>query len=117
MYAPVAGNEECLAVYCTTPDKASAESMGETLVRERLAACVNIVEGITSLYWWGGSVTRDNECACILKTTRGRYAKLEARIRELHTYDVPCIVAVPVTLGNPAFLDWVRAETNPFATA
>ena len=117
MHTPAAKEEECLVVYVTAPDKASAESMGEILVRERLVACANIVDAVTSLYWWGDKMERANECVCLLKTTRSRYADLETRIRQIHPYDVPCITAMSITLGNPEYLDWVRAATKPLGAA
>ena len=119
MPAPNAAScaDDCLLVYITVPDRAAAESISQALVSERLAACANIVDSVTSLYWWQGVLEGSSECVCILKTTRDRYGALEVRARELHAYDVPCIVALPIVCGNADFFDWIRAETRPRAMA
>ncbi len=102
--------DDCLLVYMTAPDKASAAACCETLVRERLAACANILDGVSSIYWWKGKLETADEIVCILKTTRNRFPAFTARARELHSYETPCIVALPLTDGYPDFLNWIRAE-------
>lgn len=97
----------------TAPDRTLARELAETLVRERLAACANILDGIESVYWWQGEPQRAGETVCIAKTTAARYAALEQRAREMHPYEVPCIVALPVTRGHEPFLRWVDEETRP----
>ncbi len=103
--------DDCLLIYMTAPDNKSAVCWCETLVAERLAACANILDGVSSIYWWQGAVEKTAETVCILKTTRGRFAAFTARAQELHSYETPCIVALPLTDGLPDFLDWIRAET------
>ena len=101
----------CLFVYITMPDKASALSYCETLVRERFVACANILDGATSVYWWQDTLESGTECVCILKTTRERYPAFLARAKETHPYEVPCIVAWPIAAGNEDFLSWIYSET------
>jgi periplasmic divalent cation tolerance protein len=100
-------------VYVTTGDEAEAGRIAEAVVGERLAACANIIPGMRSVYRWQGKVERGQETVLILKTTAGRSTQLAARIKALHSYDVPCVVALEVEGGNPDFLAWVAAETSP----
>ena len=103
---------DAVFLYMTARDKTQAEDIGRRLVEERLAACVNILDGVRSLYWWDGAVRESSEAALIAKTVRGLAARVVARVRELHSYDVPCVVALPIEAGNPDFLDWIAAETK-----
>ena len=105
--------EETLFVYITAPDRLTARELSETLVRERLAACANILDGMESCYWWQGEMQRAAESVCILKTTASGFAALEKRALELHPYEVPCIVALPLMLGHAPFLRWIAEETQP----
>ncbi len=100
-----------LIVYVTMPDGASATTFSETLVRERLAACANILDNAKSVYWWRDVLETATETVCLFKTTRERFPAFLERAKKLHPYDVPCIVAWPVELGNKDFLEWIRAET------
>lgn len=109
-------SEDCLLVYITAPTDDAARTLCEVLVQERLAACANIVDNVSSLYWWQGSMERARECVCVLKTVRSRYTELEARVKAIHEYEVPCVVAIPIVAGNPDFLDWIRTETQPVTT-
>jgi periplasmic divalent cation tolerance protein len=99
-------------VYATAADAAEAERIARAVVEARLAACANIIDGMRSLYWWEGKVQDAREAVLILKTTRDRLEPLIARVKELHSYDCPCIEALPVTAGYPPFLDWVARETH-----
>jgi len=101
-----------LLCYCTCPDAASARRIAETLVGERLAACVNHLPGIRSTYRWEGAVHNDVEELPLIKTTEIRLGALKRRLPELHPYDVPELIAVPVTQGHEAYLDWVRRQTG-----
>jgi periplasmic divalent cation tolerance protein len=105
--------DQTLCVYMTAASAAEATRIGRALVEERLAACVNVLGGMHSIYRWQGAVEEADEVAMIAKTTVGRFAALERRARELHGYDVPCVVAWPHSRGNGPFLDWIRAETAP----
>jgi len=99
-------------VYVTAANAKEAASIGTTAVRERLAACVNVLGAVRSVYWWGGRVCRGREIAFVAKTSAGRVEALVRRMRELHSYETPCIVAWPIRAGNPDFLAWVREETR-----
>jgi periplasmic divalent cation tolerance protein len=99
--------------YVTAKDARQADRLAAALVRERLAACANILGGIQSVYRWKGRVERGREVALILKTRRTLVPALTERIRKLHTYECPCVIALPVLGGNPDFLAWLAAETEP----
>ncbi|NJB67376.1 periplasmic divalent cation tolerance protein [Desulfobaculum xiamenense] len=104
---------DAILVYITASNAEEAERIGRMLVSRRLAACVNIGQGIRSLYWWDGAVQSDSETAFIAKTVRGRFAELAQAVREVHSYETPCIVALPVVDGDPDFLDWLRDNARP----
>ena len=99
-------------IYVTTPDAATAERIGRTLVEERLAACANILPAMRSIYRWKGAVEQADEAVLILKTAADRVSALTERVAALHPYETPCIVALPIAAGNPAYLDWITAETH-----
>jgi periplasmic divalent cation tolerance protein len=101
-----------LAVYITCADLDEARRIGRALVEERLAACVNIRMHET-IYRWQGAIEQGSEAGLLAKTTAEAYPALEARVRALHSYTLPCIVAWPFTAGLPAYLDWVASETAP----
>ena len=86
--------------------------IGKTLVSNRLAACVNIIENMNSIYMWDGKLQDDKETILIAKTTKARVPDLIEKVNTLHTYDCPCIVSLPVSDGNPAFLNWVANEVQ-----
>lgn len=104
-------NNTYLIVYMTARDRNQARHIGAALVRERLAACVNVLGPITSIYRWKESVQQDREVAFLAKTTRARWPSLLKRVREMHTYETPCVIALPIRGGNPDFLRWLAAET------
>jgi periplasmic divalent cation tolerance protein len=81
------------------------------VVQERLAACANIMGPVRSIYRWQGKVETAREVAVIFKTRRAQFDRLAARVKELHTYECPCVVALPIVGGLPAYLDWLAAET------
>ena len=99
-------------VYVTAPDKAEALRIGRNLVEDRLAACANILEGATSLYWWEGSVHEDHETILIVKTRESLVDAVIARVKSLHRYDCPCVISWPIESGNAAYLDWIKQETR-----
>jgi periplasmic divalent cation tolerance protein len=104
---------ETLLVITNLPDRASADALARALVERRAAACVNVLAPCTSVYRWKGAVETAEEYPLFAKTTRERYSLLERVVRELHPYELPEIIAVPVGGGLPAYLDWVAAETRP----
>ena len=95
----------------TAPDPAAGERLAETLVKERLATCANVVPGLTSIYWWEGKVERANETLLILKTVEARVAALRDRAVSLHSYAVPEVLVLDVADGHVPYLDWVRRES------
>ena len=99
-------------VYVTTPSHEEAEKIATCVVNEQLAACANIIDGVTSIYRWEEKLCRENETAMILKTTAAAGEKLIARIRELHSYECPCIVTLPIENGHPDFLRWIENQTT-----
>ena len=103
---------QAISVYIVAADMAEAERIAEALVDERLAACVNILGGVRSVYRWQGAVERADEVAMIAKTALGLFERLAARVRALHSYDTPAIVAWPIVAGDAAYLDWIAAETT-----
>jgi periplasmic divalent cation tolerance protein len=104
---------ETLLVFTNMPDRASAERLAQSLVEDRLAACVNILAPCRSVYRWKGKIEDAEEHPMLIKTTRDRYASLEAAIRAGHPYELPEIIAVPLAAGFTAYLDWVAAEMRP----
>lgn len=103
--------EICL-VYITASDMEEAAAIGRILVEERLAACANVHPPIRSIYRWEGAVAEDEEAVLIVKTRADLVDRLTQRVLERHSYDCPCIVALPVNGGNSAFLEWIEKETR-----
>ena len=101
-------SDEPQVVLCTVPDTDTAETIATTLVNEQLAACVNIVSGITSVYRWKDAVERDAECLLLIKTNTQAWPSLETRIRALHPYELPEIIAVPIATGQQDYLQWIN---------
>jgi len=97
-----------LMVYCTCPDHAAAVSMAEGIVDAELAACVNIVPGLTSIYQWQGERKQGTEELLLIKTTNAAYQALQQHIIDSHPYELPEVIAVSIDTGLPAYLDWVR---------
>jgi periplasmic divalent cation tolerance protein len=96
----------------TAPSHDVADRLVTTIVEERLAACGNIVPGLTSIYHWEGALQRDSEVLIIFKTTKAVLARLMARVDEIHPYDVPEVLAVPVTAGLDAYTTWVAENVH-----
>jgi Uncharacterized protein involved in tolerance to divalent cations len=112
MAHPLPTPDTVLLCYCSCPDAACAQGIAEALVGERLAACVNRVPGISSTYRWHGTVTTDSEVLLLIKTTTGRFEALRTRLLQLHPYELPELIAVPVGHGHKAYLEWVRANVT-----
>jgi len=103
---------QVVAVLITAPDDEIARRIAEALVEERLAACVNLLPGVRSIYRWQGAVEEASEVLLIAKTHAERVAALAARVRALHPYELPEVVALPVSDGSEAYLRWVVAESR-----
>ena len=101
-------SEQPLVVFVTAPSDAVAKEIGRRLVDERLAACVNVVPGVTSIYRWEDKQQESPESLLVIKTQSTRYADLERRVLDLHPYSVPEVLALPVQTGAAAYLRWVR---------
>ena len=99
-------------VLTTVPSDNRGEELARTLVDERLAACVNIYPAMVSFYRWHGKIERDEERQLVIKTTRDRVQALEARIKELHSYELPEFIVLGVTEGSEPYLGWVTDETR-----
>lgn len=98
-------------IYVTAANRDKALAIARKLVEERLVACVNVIDGATSLYWWEGAVQEEQEALLLAKTLSSNVSAVTRRVLELHDYSCPCVTALPLTGGNPAFLDWISAET------
>ena len=101
-----------LLVLTNCPDEESANAIALALVEERLAACVNILPRVQSVYRWQGAIESATEIPLFIKSTATNYPALEAAIRNRHPYQVPEIIALPVERGLPAYLDWIASETT-----
>ena len=104
-------NDKPILIYATFPSLQDAERIGGELVDCRLAACVNIIPGMTSIYIWKGERQRDSECVGIIKTRQTLAGPVMAMVRSLHSYDNPALVVLPVEGGSPEFLAWIEAQT------
>ena len=104
--------DEYLLVICTFPSAEEARQIGTQLIELQAAACVNLVPAIESIYQWKGAIKNGEETLALIKTTVNNYPELQARIQELHPYDVPEIIAVPIDRGSPAYLAWISDVTR-----
>ena len=103
---------DAIVVLVTVPNAEVAARLAETLVGEELAACVNVLPQLTSTYRWQGRVQHDEEQLCLVKTTRDGFERLRARIVELHPYDVPEVIALPIVAGHAPYLEWIAGAVK-----
>lgn len=108
-------NSDCYMVYTTFPNLDEARALAAKMVEDKLAACANIFPAHEALYEWEGEVHNDSELAVIFKTTKARYADLEAAIIKHHSYDEPCVVAWSLEAGSAPFLQWIENQTKSVA--
>ncbi|MEQ1581082.1 MAG: divalent-cation tolerance protein CutA [Steroidobacteraceae bacterium] len=106
-------DEEVLLVVVSCPDGETAARLATTLVKEGLAACVNQLPDVTSTYLWEGQLQTTTECLLLAKTARARLATLARRVHDLHPYELPEVIALPVCGGSQRYLDWVRQSVSP----
>ncbi len=99
-------------IYITTGNKEEAKTIGKELITSRLAACVNIVDNMNSLYMWEGELQDDNETILIAKTEETNVPALIEKVKSIHSYDCPCVLSLPVSDGNKAFLNWIASEVK-----
>jgi len=102
---------EYITVFITAPNEEEASKISRTIVEERLAACVNIIRSVRSIYRWQGSVEDESEVLMVVKTKRTLFDRLQKRVKELHSYEVPEIIGLPVVEGSKDYLDWLGQET------
>ena len=103
---------ETLVVIVTAPSEATAEQLAQALVQDRLAACVQVLPGVTSFYRWEGKLEKSDEWLMLIKTTRKNLSELTARLESMHPYEVPEVVALEVVGGADRYLGWVEEETR-----
>ena len=106
-------SDQALLVLCTCPDGVTASKIATALVAERLAACVNRLPGVQSLFHWQGAVDSQAEDLLLIKTTTAAWPKLAERIRALHPYELPEIIGVPIAVGSGPYLQWISESTQP----
>jgi periplasmic divalent cation tolerance protein len=104
-------NNQAIIVLVSAPAD-EVEHIVDVLVKEDLAACVNILRTVSSVYKWRGEIVKDEECLLLIKTVQPLYDKLEKRIIELHSYEVPEVICMPIAQGSKAYLDWLYQTTN-----
>lgn len=102
---------EALLVLSTAPDEASARRIARALLEARVAACVNLLPGVASTYWWQGRIEEAPEWLLLIKSTRARLPALQATLREAHPYDVPECIALDIAGGLPDYLQWLAQQT------
>jgi len=102
---------ECI-IYITTSSEEEAEIIGRNLVSKKLAACVNIISNMKSIYHWKGKIETGDEVVMIAKTKKELVNEIVENVKTLHSYDCPCIVAIPIIDGNSEFIKWIRDETK-----
>ncbi len=103
---------DVVVILVTAPDQQTAETIGRQLLEERLVACVNIVPGIRSMYWWQGVLEDDEEVLMLLKAPKESVQGIAARVKELHPYSVPEVIATEIVCGLAEYLEWVHKETD-----
>ncbi|KAM0863367.1 hypothetical protein ACQ4PT_044641 [Festuca glaucescens] len=101
-----------IVVYVTVPNREAGKKLSESIISEKLAACVNIVPGIESVYWWEGKVQTDAEELLIIKTRESLLNALTEHVKANHEYDVPEVIALPISGGNLKYLEWLKNSTR-----
>jgi len=101
-----------IQVLTTVDDEKKANDIARAILEKRVAACVQVFGPISSSYWWKGKIEQAKEWICLAKARADDYEELQSVIKSVHPYEVPEIIATPITFGNPAYLNWVRDETN-----
>jgi periplasmic divalent cation tolerance protein len=111
--APKGMPMSAILIYVTAPSPVEAKALADAVVTDRLAACANIIPGMRSVYHWKGKIEEAEETVIIFKTRATLFQAVEARVKELHKYSAPCIIALPLEAASQPYLDWIMAETKP----
>lgn len=101
-----------IIIYCTCPNIETADRISRLIIRNHMAACVNQIKGVTSIYEWEGKIEQENEVLLIIKTTEKRFEAIKQLVSEEHPYELPELIAVPVTQGLPDYLEWITQCTK-----
>lgn len=101
-----------IVVFVTTKDVAQAKAIAQKLVKEKLAACVNILKGIESVFWWEGKIDSSQEALLILKSKKSRFKRIVKTVKGMHSYAVPEIIALPIVQGSKDYLEWINKSTS-----
>ena len=104
-------SQDAVVVITTLPNPEEAKMLAHQIVERRLAACCNIIPSITSIYRWKGELIEDQECLLEMKTVKDRYSELDELIHKLHPYDLPMVVALPIT-GSDQYISWIQEQTS-----
>jgi periplasmic divalent cation tolerance protein len=102
-----------IIVLMTASNKKEASEIVHTLLEEHLIACANIIDPVSSFFWWQNKIEEEREALAIMKSNEELFKKLSRRIAELHSYDIPEILAIPITYGSPSYLDWLKINLEP----
>src|SRR3989338_4564875 len=105
-------NKDPIVVLVTTNDIDEAEQIAGELVKDGLAACVNIINKVRSVYRWQGEICRDTEVLCVIKTVRGNFEQLKDKIKSMHSYTVPEVIGLPIDIGSDKYLKWLAKESK-----
>lgn len=105
-------SKEPIVVFMTTKDVSEAEKIAGELVKDSLAACVNIINKVRSVYRWQGEICRDTEALCVIKTVKGNFEALKDKIKSMHSYTVPEVIALPIKMSSDKYLKWLVKETK-----
>ena len=108
-------DKDPIVVLMTTKDVTEAEKIAGELVKDGLAACVNIVNKVRSIYRWQGEICRDTEALCVIKTVKGNFPALKDKIKSMHSYTVPEVIGLPIDIGSEKYLKWLTKETKVLA--
>ena len=103
---------EFIVIFITAPSKNEAEKIGKALVEKKLAACVNIIKDIRSIFFWKGKLSDEKEVLLIAKSKTKNFEKIEKEVKKLHSYEVPEIIGLPILMGSEDYLDWVEKEAD-----
>lgn len=102
-----------IIILCTINDFNQAKEISKKIIQEKLAACVNVIPHISSIYFWNDEIVEDDEYLMLIKTRKNLFEKLKLKITQLHTYDVPEIISLNIDDGSKLYLDWISASTKP----